>query len=85
MLVKNNDIVREEEKPAHIMNNYFAGITTHLKLNSNKIDPKADLENVINTFQNHEIVQRIKLVNFHNKSSLKFENVSELDLNKFVF
>ena len=59
------------------MNNYFTNITTHLKLKPTKIDPKANLESIIDTFQNHESVQRIK---FHSKSSLNFNSVSELDV-----
>ena len=62
------------------MNNYFTNITTHLKLKPTKIDSKVNLESLINTFQNHESVQRIKLANFHFKSSLKFVIVRELDL-----
>ena len=76
MLVENNEIVREEKIIANIMNNYFTNITTHLKLKPTKIDPKANLESVIDTFQNRERVQRIKLANFHSKSSLKFNSVS---------
>ena len=84
MLVENNEIVREEEIIANIMNNYFTNITTHLKLKPTKIDPKANLESIIDTFQNHESVQRIKLANFHSKSSLKFNSVSELDVKKEI-
>ena len=72
MLVEDNEIVREEEIIANIMNNYFTNITTHLKLKPTKIDPKANLESIIDTFHMHESVQRIKLANFHSKSSLKF-------------
>ena len=54
MLVEDNEIVRKEEIIANIMNNYFINITTHLKLEPTKIDPKANLESMINTFQNHE-------------------------------
>ena len=82
MHVENNGIVREEEIIANIMNIYFTNITTHLKLKHTKIDPKANLESIIDTFQNHESVQRIKLANFHSKSSLTFNNVSELDVKK---
>ena len=39
---------------------------------------------MINTFQNHESVQKIKLANFHSKSSLKFNSVSELDIKKEI-
>ena len=90
MLVENNKIVREEEIIANIMNNYFTNITTHLKLKPTKIDPKANLESIIDTFQNHESVQRINLASFHSKSSLKFNSVNELERNqernlKFVF
>ena len=84
MLVENNKIVRKEEIIAKTMNNYFTNITTHLKLNSTKFDPKANLESIINTLQNHENVQRIKLANFHSKSSLKFNSVSELGVKKEV-
>ena len=40
MLVENSEIVREEEIIANIMNNYFANITTHLKLKPTKLIPK---------------------------------------------
>ena len=60
MLVENNEIVREEEIIANTMNNYFTNITTHLKPKPTKIDPKANLESIIDSFQNHECVQRIK-------------------------
>ena len=63
MLVEDNRIVHNEEIIANIMNNYFTNITTHLKLKPSKIDPKANLESIIDTFQNHESVQRIKLAN----------------------
>ena len=59
------------------MNNYFDFKPT-------KIDPKANLESIINTFQNHERVQRIKLANFHSKSSLRFISVRELYAKKEV-
>ena len=84
MLVKNNEIVREEEIIANIMNNYFTNINTHLKLKPTKTDPKPNLESIIDTFQNHESVQRIKLAKFHFKSSLKFNSVSKLDFEKEI-
>ena len=68
MLERNNEIVREEEIIANIMNNYFTNITTHLKLKPTKFDPKANLESIINTFQNHRSVQMIMLINFYSKS-----------------
>ena len=55
MLVEDNEIVREEEIIANIKNNYFTNITTHLKLKPIKIDPKANQESIIDTFQNHEV------------------------------
>ena len=84
MLVENNKMVREEEIIGNIMNNYFTNITTHLKLKPTKIDSKANLESIIDTFQNHESVQRIHLANFHSKSSLTFNSVSELDVKKEI-
>ena len=80
----NNEIVREEEIIANIMNSYFTNITTHLKLKSTKIDPKANLEILINTFQNHESFQRIKLANFDFKSSLKVDSIRELDVERGI-
>ena len=50
MLVENNERVHEEEIIANIMNNYFTNIITHLKLKPTQIDPKANLESIINTF-----------------------------------
>ena len=84
VLVEDNGIVRNEEIIANIMNSYFTNITTHLKLKPTKIDPKTNLESIIDTFQNHESVQRIQLANFHSKSSLKFNSVSELDFKKEI-
>ena len=49
MLVEDNGIVHNEEIIAS-MNNYFTNITTHLKLKPTKIDLKANLENIIDTF-----------------------------------
>ena len=43
-----------------------------------------NLESITDTFQNHEIVQRIKLANFDSKSSSKFNSVSELDVKKEI-
>ena len=62
----------------------MTNVTTHLKLKPTKTDPKLNLESIIDTFQNHESVQRIKLANFHSKSSLKFNSVSELDIKKEI-
>ena len=84
ILVEDNEIVREEEIIANIMNNCFTNITTHLKIKPTKIDPKVNLESIIDIFQNHESIQRIKLVNFHSKSSLKFNSISELEVKKEI-
>ena len=83
MLVENNEIVREEEIIANIMNNYFTNVTIHLKLKP-KIDPKENLESIKDTFENHESIQRIKLANFHSKSNLTFNSVSGLDVMKEI-
>ena len=84
MLVENNEIVPEKEIIANVMNNYFTNITTHLKLKPTKTDSKLNLESIIDTFQNHESVQRIKLANFHSKSSLTFNSISGLDVKKEI-
>ena len=84
MFAEDNEIVREEEIIANTMNNNFTNITTHLKLKTTQIDSKANLKSMIGTFQNHESVERIKLANFHCKSSLKYNIVSELDVKKEI-
>ena len=84
MLVEDNKIVCEEEIIANIMSSYFKNIITHLKLKPTKTDLKVNLESIIDTFRNHESVQRIKLANFHFKTSLKFNSVSELDVKKEI-
>ena len=84
MLVEDNGIVHNEEIIANIMNNYFTNNITHLKHKPTKTDPTVNLESIIDTFQNHESVQRTKLANFHSKSSLKFNIVSELDVKKKI-
>ena len=66
------------------MGGNIINITTHLRLKPTKTDPKANLKSIIDTFQNYESVQRIKLANFHSKSSLKFNSVSELDVKKEI-
>ena len=66
------------------MNKCFIDITTFRKLKLNNINPKANLESIINNFQNHEGVQKIKLVYFRTKSSLKLDSVSDLDVKKEI-
>ena len=48
VLLENNEIVREEEIIANIMNNHFGNITTHLNLKPTKVDPKANLVRIMN-------------------------------------
>ena len=84
MLAEDSETVRKEEIIENIMNNYFKNITTPIKLKPTKIDSKANLESIIDTFQNHKSVQRIKLANLHSKYSLKFNNVEELDFKKEI-
>ena len=45
------------------MNNYSAGITSHLNLKPDQINHSEDLTNIIENFRNHEIIQRVKLAN----------------------
>ena len=49
ILVEDNEIVLEKEIMPNIMNNYFINITTHLKVKLSKIDPKTNLESIIDT------------------------------------
>ena len=70
---------------ANIMKNYLTNIITHLNIKPTKLDPSANLESIIDIFQNHENAQRIKLANFFSKSNLKFNSVTEeRNLNFFV-
>ena len=64
MLVEDNEILREEEIIAKIMNNCFTNITTHLKLKPTKIYPEANLESIIDTFQNMKVFRRLNLKTF---------------------
>ena len=64
MLVEDNEILREEEIIAKIMNNCFTNITTHLKLKPTKIDPETNLESIIDTFQNMKVFRRLNLKTF---------------------
>ena len=73
-----------EEIIGNVMKNYLTNVTTHLKLKPTKTDPKVNLETITDTLQNHESVQGITLANFHSKSSLKFNSVSELDIKKEI-
>ena len=50
MLIEKNELVYKEEIIANIINNYFTNIITYLKLKHTKIDPKANLESIINTW-----------------------------------
>ena len=84
MFAEGNEIVSEGEIIANIMNNYFINITSHQKLKPTKIDPKANLESLTETFQNHASVPRIKLAKFHSRSSLKFNSVIEFDVKREI-
>ena len=50
MLVENNEIAREEDITANIMNNYFKNIITHLKFKPTNIDPEVNLQSIIYTY-----------------------------------
>ena len=64
--------------------NNVTNITTHLKLKPTKIDTKLNLETIINIIQNNGSIQRNNLVNFHSKSSLKFNSVTKLSIKKDI-
>ena len=83
-LVKENEIVDNDGKIAAIMNRYFTNITKHMNLKANKISHREELVNKIDTFKNHKSVQRIKLVNFHFKSTLNFSEVTESEVRKKI-
>ena len=81
-LLKENEIVDEDGKIAAILNKYFTNITKHMNLKANK--RREELVNKIDTFKNHKSVQRIKLLNFHFKSTLNFSKVTESEVRKKI-
>ena len=82
--MEKHEVALKEEIIANIMNNYFTNITPILKLKPTRTDIKPNLESIISTFQNHEIVQKIWEAIFHSKSSLKLNSASKLDVKKEI-
>ena len=82
--MEKHEVALKEEITANIMNNYFTNITPILKLKPTRIDIKPNLESIISTFQNQEIVQKIWEAIFHSKSSLKLNSASKLDVKKEI-
>ena len=76
ILSEKNKIVANDQDIANIMNNYFAGITSHLNLKPEQINHTENLTNIIDNFKNHESIQRIKLANFHHRQTFNFRYVS---------
>ena len=64
------------------MNNGFTGITSHLNLKPNQINPSENLTKIIENFKNHQSIQRIKLANFHHRQSFSFWYVSVKEVKK---
>ena len=82
--MEENEIVNDKRKIATIMNRYFTNITKHVNLKANKISHRKELVNILDTFKNHNSVQRIKLANFHSYSTLKFSKVTESEVRKEI-
>ena len=55
-----------------------------MNLQANKISHQEELVNILNTFKNHKIVQRIKLANFISYSTLNFSKVTESEVRKEI-
>ena len=64
------------------MNNYFTGITSHLNLKPHQINHSESLTNIIESFKNHESIQRIKLANFHHRQTFSFCYLSVKEVKK---
>ena len=66
----------------NIMNSYFISITNHLNLKPDQINNSENLTNIIENFENHGSIQRIKLANFHHRHSFNFRYVSVKEIKK---
>ena len=55
-----------------------------MNLKVNKIRHREKLVYILDTFKNHNSVQRIKLANFHSKSTLNFSKVTESEAKKEI-
>ena len=64
------------------MNSYFISITNHLNLKPDQINNSENLTNIIENFENHGSIQRIKLANFHHRHSFNFRYVSVKEIKK---
>ena len=64
------------------MNNYFTGITNHLNLKPDQINHSENLTNIIESFKDHETIQRIKLANFHHRQTFNFFDISVKEVKK---
>ena len=82
ILSEKNKIVTNDQDIANIMNNYFAGITSHLNLKPDQINHTENLTNINENFQNHESIQRIKLAIFHHRQTFNFHYVSVKEVKK---
>ena len=58
--MEGNEIVNDDGKIATIVNRYFTNITKHMNLKANKSSHGEELVNILDTFKNHESVQKIK-------------------------
>ena len=70
MAAENNEIVREVEKLAKIINDHFTNIIIYLKVKPTKNGPKPIFESIIDSFQNSKSIQRIMLAMFNPKSPI---------------
>lgn len=65
--MEKNKTVSDEGKIATLMNNHFTINTKHLNLKPTTIIYEEKLVKMIDTFKNHDFIQRIKLANFQRK------------------
>ena len=70
--MEGNEKVNNDGKIATVVNRYFTNITKHMYLKATKISHREELVNILDTFKNHNSVERIKLDNFHSYSTLNF-------------
>ena len=82
ILSEKNKVVTNDQDIANITNNYFTGISKHLKLQPDRIKQTENLTNIIENFKNHKSIQRIKLANFHHRQTFNIRYVSVKEVKK---
>ena len=76
ILLREKKIVSDDKKIATITNNCFRKITKQVNLKASKFNQQEKLVSILDTFKNHDSVERIKLLNCYPKSTIIFSKVT---------